>query len=128
LNSARVLIVEDENAFGDVVADLLAEEGYAVVRAHDGPNAINMLDAPQMSPDVVVCDVKMPGLRGDRFAAEVRRRFPRRRLPILLLSAQADPRVRLRDVWFMSKPVDIKDLLKTIACLVEPLQGAVAHS
>jgi CheY-like chemotaxis protein len=122
-----VLIVEDEAAFADVVGELLTDEGYAVVRARDGVTAVNMLTADCLSPDLIVCDVMLPGLRGDRLAAEVRRRFPTRRLPILLLSASADPRVRLRDVWFMAKPLDLKDFLMTVKRLVEPRRrGAFA--
>jgi CheY-like chemotaxis protein len=120
LNAARILIVEDESAFAEVVSELLVGEGYSVVRARNGITALNMLSAPRLLPDVIVCDVMLPGLRGDRLAAQVRHRFPSRRLPILLLSASSDPRVRLRDVWFMAKPVDFRDLLKMIERVLEP--------
>jgi len=127
LSAHRVLIIEDERAFADVVGELLIEEGYAVVRTRDALSAVSMLASERLSPDLIVCDVMLPGLRGDRLAAEVRRRFPSRRLPILLLSASADPRVSLRDVLFMSKPLDIKSFLKTVKRLVEPRKsGAVA--
>jgi CheY-like chemotaxis protein len=120
LNAARVLIVEDESAFADVVSEFLSDEGFSVVRARNGITALNMLNAGRLSPDVIVCDVMLPGLRGDRLAAQVRRRFPNRRLPIVLLSASTDPGVRLRDVWFMAKPFDFRDLLKMIERVLEP--------
>ena len=118
----RVLIVEDEKTFAEIIGELLADEGYAVVRAHDGVTALNMLASGRLPPDVLVCDVMLPGLRGDRLAAEVRRRFPRRRLPIVLLSASPDPQVDVPDVWFLPKPIDFKELLDTLERLVEAAQ------
>jgi DNA-binding response OmpR family regulator len=61
----------------------------------------------------------LPMLRGDRVAAEVRRRFPRQRLPIVLMSASVDPRVELRDVEFMAKPFETVDLLRRLATLLD---------
>ena len=122
----RVLIVDDERTFAEIVGELLADEGYSVVRAHDGVTALNMVGSERMRPDLMVCDVMLPGLRGDRLVAEVRRQFPQRRLPIVLLSASADPRLHARDVSFLAKPVDFKDLLKTMERLLEPARGARA--
>jgi two-component system response regulator MprA len=116
----RVLIVDDERTFSEILGELLADEGYCVARAHDGVTALNMLASERLSPDLLLCDVMLPGLRGDRLAAEVRRRFPKRRLPIVLLSASPNPHVRVPDVSFLAKPIDFKELLDTIERLVEP--------
>ena len=121
--SQRILIVEDDNAFADVISELLVGEGYSVIRIADGISAINMLSANHRQLDLIVCDVRLPGLRGDRLAQIVRGRFPRLRLPILLLSASPDPHVRLRDVHFMSKPFETHELLNTIARLAAPPRG-----
>jgi DNA-binding response OmpR family regulator len=103
---ARVLVVDDEKAYADVLAEFLADEGFSVSRAYDGLTALQMLQSTQFSPDAVICDVMLPGLRGDRLASEVRRLIPHRKLPIILMSASDDPRVNLRDVSFLNKPVD----------------------
>jgi CheY-like chemotaxis protein len=116
----HVLIVDDEKAFADILTELMVEEGYAVTQAYDGVTALGMLSSRHICPDVLVCDVMLPGLRGDRLAREVRERQPQRRLPILLLSAGADPRVDLRDVWFMPKPIDFGELVETVARLAAP--------
>jgi CheY-like chemotaxis protein len=117
----RILIVEDEPAFAEVLTELLVDEGYSVVHMRDGISALNLLSgSPVRRLDMVVCDVMLPGLRGDRFAAEVRARFPNRRLPILLMSASADPHVTLRDVSFMPKPFDSGDLLAHIERALAP--------
>ena len=110
----RILLVEDEPAFAEVLTELLIDEGYSVRHVRDGITALNVLVAARQRPGLIVCDVMLPWLRGDRLAAEVRKRFPHARLPILLMSASADPRVELRDVAFMPKPFDSADLLDCI--------------
>jgi CheY-like chemotaxis protein len=128
--ATRILIVEDEPAFADVLAELLREEGYSVVQVRDGFTALHVLGGERARVDLLVCDVMLPGLRGDRLAAEVRKRFPQRRLPILLMSASADPDVALRDVDFMPKPFETDELLQRIDDLLLPAMrtGAVAGS
>lgn len=116
---ARVLVVDDEKDYADVLAEFLADDGFSVSRAYDGLTALQMLQASHMGPDVVLCDVMLPGLRGDRLAAEVRRLMPQRKLPIILMSASDDPRVNLRDVQFLSKPVDCGVLVDRLAQLIE---------
>jgi CheY-like chemotaxis protein len=114
----QVLIVDDEKTFADIIGELLTDEGYCVARASDGITAIQMLSSGRPALDVVLCDVVLPGLSGDRVAVEIRRLFPKRRLPIVLLSAGADPRVAVRDTWFMSKPIDCDDLLAVLKRLI----------
>jgi CheY-like chemotaxis protein len=115
----RILIVEDEPAFADVLADLLIDEGYSVRVVRDGVTALNVLTCQTPAPDLIMCDVMLPMLRGDRVASEVRRRFPRQRLPIVLMSASADPRVELRDVEFMAKPFETANLLSRLTVLLD---------
>ena len=121
--SRTILLVEDDNAFADVISELLVGEGYSVVRITDGISAINMISTVRRRPDLIICDIRLPGLRGDRLVHEVRRRFPSVRLPILLLSASPDPHVRLRDVLFMSKPFETLQLLNTVARLAAQTRG-----
>ena len=110
----RILLVEDEPAFAEVISELLSDEGYAVVRVRDGTTALAMLGNEHGGVDLILCDVMLPGLRGDRMAREVRQRYPQRRLPILLMSASADPNVTLRDVLFIPKPFETSDLLERL--------------
>jgi CheY-like chemotaxis protein len=123
----RILVVEDERAFAEVLVELLVEEGYSVVHVRDGLTAMNTLLGAKRRPDLILCDVMLPGLRGDRLAANVRERFPTQRLPILLMSASVDPRVALPDVSFMPKPFDSSDLLRRIASMLAQVgyDGAV---
>lgn len=103
------------------------DEGYSVVHVRDGVTALNMLASSKLRPDLIVCDVRLPGLRGDRLAAELRARFPSARLPVVLMSASADPHVSVRDVSFISKPFDSAELVKRIeGLLANPSESSVA--
>jgi CheY-like chemotaxis protein len=114
----RILVVEDEPAFAEIVTELLVDEGYSVLHVRDGITALNALMGSTRRPHLILCDVMLPGLHGDRFAAEVRRRFPKVRLPIVLMSASADPQVVLPDVSFVAKPFDTADLLRRVASML----------
>src|SRR6476660_423102 len=70
----RILVVDDEANARTALAELLRDEGYAVETAADGFKALPKLE--EFVPDVVVTDLKMPGLTGLELMAKVRERDP----------------------------------------------------
>jgi signal transduction histidine kinase len=70
----RALVIEDERALGDAVADALRDEGFDVDRASDGQEALGQLRA--RTYDVMVCDLKMPTVDGMTLFREVSRDMP----------------------------------------------------
>ena len=111
-----VLVVDDEAPIVDLVADLLAEEGYAVCRAYDGTQALE--EAERAQPDLVVTDVMMPRLDGISLARELRRRGYR--APVVLMSAvHAAP--DLPGAAFLPKPFDLDHI---VAVVERALAGA----
>src|SRR5262244_3456782 len=70
----RVLIIDDEANARTALAELLRDEGYAVETAADGFKALPKLD--EFAPDLVVTDLKMPGLSGLELMGKVRERDP----------------------------------------------------
>ena len=67
---ARILVVDDEERFRKSVAQLLRKENYYVDEARDGHEAINMLVTKDY--DVVLLDMKMPGMSGAETFSEIR--------------------------------------------------------
>jgi len=94
MSQPRVLVVDDEIDVQEVVGDLLTEDGYDVDTV-GSPNAA--MDAVvRRSYDVVLCDVRLPGCRGEALAAEMIRRRPRLANRIILLTGDGvDPRETL---------------------------------
>jgi two-component system response regulator RegX3 len=81
--SRRVLLVDDEPALLDVLEQYLRDEGFEVVRAGDGPAALDAFT--RESPDIVVLDLNLPGFPG----TEVLRRIRAiRDVPIIVLTAR----------------------------------------
>lgn len=83
--SERILFVEDDPAVAHVVRLALEAQGYDVEHIADGGEALRRL-SERAPPDLLVADIGIPGLRGDRLAGAVRERWPA--LPILLVSGQ----------------------------------------
>jgi len=104
-----VLVVEDEPAIREVVADLLQDEGYAVRQASDGLQAIDELEVDDV--DVVLSDVRMPRLDGPSLARRLRRRG--HAVPVVLMSA-VNVEVDLPGVRFLPKPFDRDHLFNVI--------------
>ena len=80
---ATVLVVEDEESFVEALNVGLAREGFRVVVARDGADAIDMFDA--VRPDVVLLDVMLPKVSGIDVCRELRKRS---RVPILMVTAK----------------------------------------
>lgn len=83
-----VLLVEDEEPLRLVLRDLLEREGYAVVEAGDGIQALDELD--RSAPDAIVLDLNLPRLDGFGFLSHLRARAGTADLPVLVLTAKGD--------------------------------------
>ena len=89
---ARILIAEDEEPVRALVTRALAEEGPFVVATVDGIEALDMIQSEHGAFDLLLADIKMPGMDGIALALAVARDYPK--LPILLMTGYADQRER----------------------------------
>ncbi len=112
--SHTVLIVDDEPVILDVLAQLLALEGYEVRRASNGRRAVDAIASDP--PDLVLSDMMMPEMSGMELTNYLRNQGSH--IPVILMSATyAD--VRLPGVQFLSKPFDIDHVLQQVARSIE---------
>ena len=85
---ATILVVDDDRKITDMLRRTLAYEGYRVVTAADGPEALATARAQR--PDLIVLDRLMPGLDGLEVARRICRRWPRAERPrIVAMTANA---------------------------------------
>jgi len=111
----RVLLVDDDTANLEVLGDVLRAEGYAVVCARNGAEAMACLGTAQ--PDVIMLDYVMPTMDGATMAAKIRGDESTRGISIVMTSGLPEemvrPRCQLYDT-FLQKPYDVVDALRTL--------------
>jgi len=113
---AAVLVVEDEAALGDAVAEALGDAGFSVDRANDGLEALERLR--DRAYDVIICDLKMPRLDGTALYREIERLDPAMTRRVLFVTgdvAGTDAERFLQEAGcrWLAKPFRLKDLLRT---------------
>jgi type II secretory ATPase GspE/PulE/Tfp pilus assembly ATPase PilB-like protein len=89
-----VLLAEDEAPLRRVLRDLLERDGYAVVEAGDGAEALEQID--RCAPDVVILDLNLPRIDGFGVLGHLRARPATASLPVLVLTAKADEDAEVR--------------------------------
>ncbi len=114
---ACVLLVDDEDALRRVMRDLLVRDGFDVVEARTGAEALDQVD--KHAPDVVVLDLNLPGMDGYSVLSELRARPATKTIPVIVLTAKGDEdnEVRVFELGaddFLSKPFRAKALTKRL--------------
>jgi len=116
---ATVLVVDDDAAVLDTVADGLAVAGYRALRAANGTAALEMVRA--LRPDLVILDVSMP--RMDGFSVLERLRTAGNGVPVIVLTARHDRDDRVRGFRigaddYVTKPFGLEELLLRVRAVL----------
>ncbi|MCK4754578.1 MAG: response regulator transcription factor, partial [Calditrichia bacterium] len=111
----RILLVEDEDSLAIGLEYNLSEEGYSVIIAPDGKQALEHIDSEQF--DLVLLDIMLPYLDGFQVAQKIREQFPQ--MPILMLTARTAVKDRIRGLElgaddYLTKPFHLQELLLRI--------------
>lgn len=115
--NAKILIVEDDPDLRDLLQDDLEDAGYNVSVAIDGRAALAHLERTQEVLDLMITDVRMPGVGGDQILAAMREKRPES--PVIVITAfgsveQAVEMVKAGAFQYLTKPFDSEELLKTV--------------
>jgi CheY-like chemotaxis protein len=110
-----ILVVEDEPTVQRATCRMLELEGYACLPANDGSQALEVLSSGQI-PDLMVIDVRLPGMSGPELALRIHTHYPR--IPVLFVSGWvdglADSALLERMQWaFLAKPYSPETLVTT---------------
>ena len=115
----RVLIAEDEPILRQAFADLFTDEGYVVVLASDGREALDILERDR--PDLIVMDVMMPHLDGRQAYQAIRSCPAFSNIPVIMMSAAiARHKLDASITAFLPKPFDIDRLIALVEQLIGP--------
>ncbi|HIX41518.1 response regulator [uncultured Desulfovibrio sp.] len=110
----KILLVDDEKQFVDTLAERLAMRGFTARVAYDGPQALKAVEEPT---DVIVLDLRMPGMDGFEVLRNVKKSNPQ--VQVIILTghggdAEEQTAYRMGAYNFLKKPMDIDELLGSI--------------
>lgn len=108
----RILIIDDDEHIGNLEQELLEREGYAVLRAYSGTEALLLLKKTR--PDLVLLDLMLPGLSGEALLPELDG------IPVIVVSAKAGVEDKTALLLggaadYLTKPFDARELLACVA-------------
>lgn len=112
MTGSVIAIVDDDAYIGDMLEELLRREGYGVLRAYSGTEALMLLEGRR--PDLILLDLMLPGLNGEEVLPHLTG------IPVIVLSARAavEDKVDLLQggaADYLTKPFDTRELLARIA-------------
>lgn len=110
----KIMLVDDEKQFVDTLAERLAMRGFSARVAYDGPQALKAVEEPT---DVIVLDLRMPGMDGFEVLRSVKKSNPQ--VQVIILTghggdAEEQTAYRMGAYNFLKKPMDIDELLNSI--------------
>ncbi len=119
--AAKVLLVDDEEMLRRVMKDVLEREGYHVIEAKDGVEALDQVD--RQGPDIIVLDLNLPGLDGYGVLSHLRSRPATAAIPVIVLTARGDEEseVKVFELGaddFLSKPFRARALSARLAAVL----------
>lgn len=117
MQPSKLLIVEDDEDIRETLAELLALEGFAVLTATNGKDALDQLSALETLPSLIILDLMMPVMDGPTFRAQ-QCLVPRLAdIPVVVMSADGRLEARqaeMKTADFLRKPVDINRVLTVV--------------
>ncbi len=118
-----IAIIEDDQTIGDLLEEVLRQEGYEVRRAYSGTEAVYLLQ--QEKPDLALLDLMLPGLSGEQVLPSLSG------IPTIVVSAKVgvDDKVRLLlngAADYLTKPFELPELLARIQVQLRKPQGSLS--
>ena len=113
----RILIIEDEDEIREKLVLILKQEGYELLAVENGEKGV--LSSFGFNPDLILCDIMMPGLDGYEVFSEINHIPKLSMIPFVFLTAKSDKTdirkaMHLGAADYITKPFEIDDLLNTI--------------
>lgn len=107
-----IAIIDDDVYIGDMLEEILTKEGYGILRAYSGTEALLLLSSK--TPDLILLDLMLPGLSGEELLKKIKD------IPVVVVSAKIDVEHKVElllggAVDYITKPFDVKELQARIS-------------
>lgn len=121
----RILIIDDDIHIGNMLEEALSKEGYEVLRAYSGTEALLVLAGAK--PDLILLDLMLPGLQGEEVISQIKG------IPVIVVSAKADLENKVDlllggAVDYVTKPFHMRELLARIFVHLKNAESMTAFS
>jgi DNA-binding response OmpR family regulator len=128
MNGTKILIVDDEQRMRKLVRDYMIREGYIVLEAGNGRQALDIFNTEQ-NIALIILDVMMPEMDGWQVLSEIRKTS---RVPIIMLTAKSDERDELRGFElgvdeYVTKPFSPRTLSARVNAILRRTMGSAAE-
>ena len=107
----KILIIDDDKYINDMLSEALNDEGYAVLKAYSGTEALLILE--KQRPDLVLLDLMLPGLSGEEILPKIKD------IPVIVVSAKTDSADKVSLLLngaedYITKPFNMEELMARI--------------
>ena len=128
MSATRIMIVDDEQRMRKLVRDYMIREGYSVLEAADGKQALDLF-YNEGNIALIILDVMMPQMDGWQVCEEIRKSS---RVPIIMLTARSDERDELRGFdlgvdEYVTKPFSPRTLAARVNAILRRTMGGAAE-
>lgn len=124
-----VLIVEDERPQMEMLAYNIAKEGFEVLRAEDGDEALMVVD--ETPPDLIILDWMLPNISGIEICRQLKAREATRQIPVIMLTARGEEADRVRGLDtgaddYVIKPYSVTELVARVRAMLRRTRPSAA--
>jgi DNA-binding response OmpR family regulator len=130
----KVLVVDDEQEIRDLLDSFLTAQGYEVILASDGKEAIKL--AGTEDPQAIILDIKMPEIDGIEVCKRLKEKEKTRLIPVIMITGFEDNKIEALEMGaddFVNKPFDMAELSIRVKSVIQirhltnELERAVAY-
>jgi CheY-like chemotaxis protein len=115
-----ILVVEDDVDIAAILRDLLEDEGYSVLHAHDGVAALDLLTTHSKRIGLILLDILMPRMNGRDFRRQQLRDPLIANIPVAIVTTGAEVNPDMLPAAFLRKPFGAEELLSLVERFIGP--------
>jgi len=117
MSKEKILVIDDEENIANLVKDILESEGFEVTLAYDGEWALEKIH--QITPDLVILDLRLPGMSGYQVCQKIREDISLAHIPIIMLTAKGSTSDKVIGLSFapddyVTKPFQAEELVARV--------------
>lgn len=125
MTQPKILVIDDDRKFLKIIGDALGPRGYEVLSAANAETGLKLFE--EKRPDLVLLDALVPQLDGFKICEKLRNTTHGKNLPVIMMTAiykmpekEREARTRLKVKEYMTKPIDLGQLLTAIEKYTAP--------